>query len=161
MSSGIALLFSRTFGTRWGWGVSPTPRPPLPPGNARYILYRRLGGPKGRSGKTKNLVITGIRSRTVQPVAQSLYRLSYPAQTFCILHFKFQYIIFIKKRKQGLAILRRCQLYIKTPFKLQPEDGLMKPETRICYVLVINYILCNKVVLDYKIIYLLTFTRQW
>jgi hypothetical protein len=30
MSRGIALLFSRTFGTRWEWGVSPTPQPPLP-----------------------------------------------------------------------------------------------------------------------------------
>jgi len=29
----------------------------------------------------------------------------------------------------------------------------MKVETCCCYVLLINYILCNKVVLDYKIIY--------
>jgi hypothetical protein len=36
-------------------------------------------GPRGRSGRTENLVPTGIRSRTVQPVAQSLYRLSYRA----------------------------------------------------------------------------------
>jgi len=34
--------------------------------------------PQGRSGRAENLVPTGIRSRTVQPVAQSLYRLSYP-----------------------------------------------------------------------------------
>ena len=49
---GIALLFHDR-GTRRGWVVSSTPRP-------HYT--------------------TGIRSRTVQPVAQSLYRLSYPAQ---------------------------------------------------------------------------------
>ena len=30
----------------------------------------------------ENLVPTGIRFRTVQPVAQSLYRLSYPAHRF-------------------------------------------------------------------------------
>ena len=40
----------------------------LPPGKTRYQFYRRLGGPQGRSGRTENLVPTGIRSRTVQPV---------------------------------------------------------------------------------------------
>jgi len=49
VSRGIAVLFSRTFGTRWGGGVSPTPRPPLLPGKTRYTLYTRLGGPQGRS----------------------------------------------------------------------------------------------------------------
>jgi len=48
-------------------GVSPTPRHPLPPGNTRYPLYRRLGWPQGRSGRAENLFLTGIRSRTVQP----------------------------------------------------------------------------------------------
>ena len=33
-----------------------------------YPFYRRLGGPQGRSGRTENLVPTGIRHRTVQPV---------------------------------------------------------------------------------------------
>ena len=40
----------------------------LPPGKIRYSLYMRLGGPQGRSGRAENLVPTGIRSRTVQPV---------------------------------------------------------------------------------------------
>jgi len=40
----------------------------LPPGKNRYPFYRRLGGSQGRSGRTENLVPTGIRSRTVQPV---------------------------------------------------------------------------------------------
>jgi len=40
----------------------------LPPGKTRYSFYRRLGGPQGRSGGAENLVPTGIRSRTVQPV---------------------------------------------------------------------------------------------
>jgi len=52
------------------------------------------------------------------------------------------------KCEQDLIILSRCQLYIKTPFKLQPEDGNM---LLLCYL--INYILYNKVVLDYKIVY--------
>ena len=32
----------------------------LPPGKTRYPLYRRLGGPQGRSGWAENLVPTGI-----------------------------------------------------------------------------------------------------
>jgi len=40
----------------------------LPPGKTRYPFYSRLGGPQGRSGRAENLVPTGIRSRTVQPV---------------------------------------------------------------------------------------------
>jgi len=49
----------------------------IPQGKTRYPFYRRLGGPHGRSGRAEILVPTGIRSRTVQSVTQSLYRLSY------------------------------------------------------------------------------------
>ena len=54
----------------------------LPTGKNRYPLYRSLGGPQSRSGRAENLVSTGIRFRTVQPVAQSLHRLSYPTHTY-------------------------------------------------------------------------------
>ena len=40
----------------------------LPPGKTRYPFYKRLGGPQGRSDRAENLVLTGIRSRTVQPL---------------------------------------------------------------------------------------------
>ena len=40
----------------------------LPPEKTRYPLHRRLGGPHGWSGRAENLVPTGIRYRTVQPV---------------------------------------------------------------------------------------------
>ena len=56
----------------------------LPPGKTRYPFSRRLGGPQGRSGWAENLVLTGIRSRTVQPVAHSLYRLSYRAHLWLL-----------------------------------------------------------------------------
>ena len=48
--------------------VSPTPRPLVLLVKIRYAFYRRLGGPQGRSGRAENLVPTGIRSRTIQPV---------------------------------------------------------------------------------------------
>ena len=50
----------------------------LPPGKSRYLFYRRLGGPQGRSGRAENLVPTGIRSRDRPASSQSLLRLSYP-----------------------------------------------------------------------------------
>jgi len=49
------------------WSAS-RPGRTLPPGKTRCPLYRRLGGLQGRSGRAENLVPTGIRSRTVQPV---------------------------------------------------------------------------------------------
>ena len=82
---GIALLFHDR-GTRNGgeWSAA-RPGRTLPPGKTRYPFYRRMGVPQGRSGRAENLAPTGIRSRTVQPVAQSLYRLSYRAHF--ILHY--------------------------------------------------------------------------
>jgi hypothetical protein len=42
----------------------------LPPGNAQYPLYRRLGGPQGRSGRLwKISPPPGYDPLTVQPVA--------------------------------------------------------------------------------------------
>ena len=63
----IALLF-HDCGTRRGWVVSSTPCRTLPPGKTRFPFYRRLCGPQGRPEQAENLVPTGIRSRTVQPV---------------------------------------------------------------------------------------------
>ena len=40
----------------------------LPPGKTLYPFYWRLGRSQDRSGRAENLVSTGIRSRTVQPV---------------------------------------------------------------------------------------------
>jgi len=44
----------------------------LHPVKTRYPFDRSLGAPYGRSERAENLVPTGIRSRTVEPVA-SLY----------------------------------------------------------------------------------------
>ena len=41
---GKALFFLGPRYPRWGWGVSPTPRLPLPPEKTRYPFYRRQGG---------------------------------------------------------------------------------------------------------------------
>ena len=65
---GIALSFMTAEIEGGEWSAA-RPGRSLPPGKTRYPFYRRLGGPQGRSGRAQNLVPTGIRSRTVQPVA--------------------------------------------------------------------------------------------
>ena len=47
------------------------------PGKTRYPLYRRLGGPQGRSGRVR-IDSTGIRSPDRPDRSESLYRLSSP-----------------------------------------------------------------------------------
>ena len=67
-SRGIALLFLDR-GTRWGEGSTSRPGRSLPPGKTRYPLYRRLGGPQGRSGQVRKISSPpGFDPRTVQPV---------------------------------------------------------------------------------------------
>jgi len=64
----------------------------LPPGKTQYPFYRRLGGPQGRSGRAENLVPTGIRSWTVQPVPQSPYRPRYRPTNRRIQNIKHTHI---------------------------------------------------------------------
>ena len=86
---GYSSTLSRTMAHQIGVGGSaPRPGRTLPHEKTRYPFYRRLGGPQGRSGWAENLVHTRIRSLTVQPVAQSLYRLSYPVHSCWNKHHK-------------------------------------------------------------------------
>ena len=53
-----------------GEGSSSRPGRSLPLGKTRYPLYRRLGGPQGRSGQVRKISPPpGFDPRTVQPVA--------------------------------------------------------------------------------------------
>ena len=120
VGSGIALLFHDR-GTRRGeWSAARLGRT-LPPGKTRYPFYSRLGVPLGRSGRAENLVPTGIQSRTVQPVAQSLYRLRYPVHAYihgtCLLIEH----IWVVKRKENVQPLKyaKCKcLYFQNVLKL-------------------------------------------
>ena len=64
---GIALLFHDRGTRRDEWSAA-SPGCTLPSEKTQYSLYRRLGGPQGRSERAENLVTTGIWSPTVQPV---------------------------------------------------------------------------------------------
>ena len=80
-SRSIALPFL-DHGTRRGLEVSVTQRPLFTPGKTRYPLYRRLGGPHGRSGQVPKISPpTEIRFPACPGRSQSLYRLRYPAHT--------------------------------------------------------------------------------
>ena len=61
-----------------GEGSASRPGLSLLPGNIRYPLYRRLGGPQGRSGHVRK-ISPPPRSPDRPVLSQSLYRLSYPA----------------------------------------------------------------------------------
>ena len=64
----------------------------LPPGKTRYPLYRRLGGPQGRSGRVRKISPpTGIRSPDRPVRSESLYRLSYPGPFYLYTDRNFQY----------------------------------------------------------------------
>ena len=103
-SRGIALLF-HDHGTRRGEGSASRPGRSLPPGKTRYPLYRRLGGPQGRSEQVRKISPpTGIRSPDRPARSQSLYRLSYPAHKVLITRNEF---------RNGVC-LSRMQLTLQT-----------------------------------------------
>jgi len=81
-SRGIALLVLEHGTRRSGWSA-PRHGRFVPPGKTRYPFYRRLGGSQGRSGQVRKISPPlGFDPRTVQPVAQLLYRLSYPSHLY-------------------------------------------------------------------------------
>jgi hypothetical protein len=64
----IAVLLHDRGTRRWVSGQQHAPAALYPPGKTRYPLYRRLGGPHGRSERAEDLVPTGIWSRIIKPV---------------------------------------------------------------------------------------------
>ena len=70
----------------------------------RYPLYRRLGGPQGRSGRVrKNSPPTGIRSPDCPARSESLYRLSYPGRVIS-LHPTLTIILFVRKMRKTVTL---------------------------------------------------------
>jgi hypothetical protein len=71
-----------------GEGTASRPGRFLPPWKIRYALYRRLGGPRGRSGQVRKISPPPGFDPLNRPArSQSLYRLRYPANlmTFCAM----------------------------------------------------------------------------
>ena len=84
-SRGIALLF-HDHGTWRGWGVSVTPWPFFTPGNDPVPIVQEAGWAPGPVWTgAENIAPTGIRSPDRPARGQSLYRLSYPAQSIGVV----------------------------------------------------------------------------
>ena len=67
---GIAIPFNDQRHKKRVRGQRHTPAALYPLGKTRYPLYRRLGGPQGRSGQVLEILPPpGFDPRTVQPVA--------------------------------------------------------------------------------------------
>ena len=106
-SRGIALPF-HDHGTRWGWGVSVTPRPLFTPGKDQVPIVQEAGWAPGPDWTgAENLALTGIRSPDRPSRSQSPYRLSYPAQFMNIQRAKiyFQWCDILQMRLKKGSVL--------------------------------------------------------
>jgi hypothetical protein len=68
------------------------PRPLFTPGKDQVPIVQEAGWAQSRSGQVRKISLPpGFDPRTVKPVAQSLYRLSYPAHktVLCLKVFIF------------------------------------------------------------------------
>jgi len=82
----------------------------LPPGKTRYPLYRRLGGPQGRSGQVRKISPhrDSIPDRPAR--RQSLYRLRYPAPVKDVPMIYVHFIIFaITVSEKIYKVLLSCR----------------------------------------------------
>ena len=68
----------------------------LPPGKTRYPLYRRLGGPQGRSGRVRKISLPpGFDPLTAQPVASRYTDWAIPAHLYTWISYKNFYLYFV------------------------------------------------------------------
>jgi len=117
----------------------------LPPGKTQYPFYKRLGGPQGRCGRAENLVPTRIRSRTVQPVTQSLYRLSYPAH--CIETSGSKYLrITCMSMLHYIVYLSTIQFCALLSITLPKEDIFFVIYTDVTSFILPTWLITNKAV---------------
>ena len=73
----IALLLSVYVGTRWGWVVSTTPRPPCPRERPGTHCIGDWVGPRAGVDRYGKFAHTGIRSPDLPAHSKSLHRLRY------------------------------------------------------------------------------------
>ena len=75
----------------------------LHPGKTRYPLYRRRGGPQGRSVRVRKIFPpTGFRSPDRPARSESLYRLSYPG-SLMIRHRQLFAVTRLKAGRIGIS----------------------------------------------------------
>jgi hypothetical protein len=66
----------------------------LPPGKTRYPMYRRLGGPQGRSGQVRKISLPpGFDPRTVRPVASRYTNKAITAHRYTVGTINYKIIV--------------------------------------------------------------------
>jgi hypothetical protein len=100
----------------------------LPPRKTRYLLYRRLGGLHGRSGRMRKISPpTGIRSPYSPARNESLYRLSHPSP---LTHSERNIKSCVNKKIQLDATVRRHLFTAKSLYMFRasqrPSSGVLK-----------------------------------
>ena len=116
----------------------------LPPGKTRYPLYRRLGGPQGRSGRVRKFSPpSGFDPRTVQPVASryidwaiaascSMRAVAiYSWHLVVLLWLRGIFVCFPLKRTTNLQILKQRHTCV-LPKEMQGFCFSKRPY-RLCY----------------------------
>ena len=101
--------------------VSITLRPTLPPVKTGYPLYRRLGGPQGRSGHMLKISTPpGFDPRTVQPVA-SPYTDYATRPKITQKRAVIIWIFFVKQKKGKILLLFSVQMWETPQWSKQSE----------------------------------------
>ena len=108
-SRGITLLFL-DHGTRRGWEVSVTPRPLFTPGKDRYLFYRRLGGPQGRSGQLRKFCAV-LEGRIIIHFSKILYIVLHRTQLFPWGRSWKSSCVWMAELQAGKSAEIRCYLY--------------------------------------------------
>ena len=116
----------------------------LPPGKTRYPLYRRLGGPQGRSGRVRKISPPPeFDPRTVQPVASRYTNWTFPAlhiHIFILIlifylsveHFCLPHTLLQQKSSHFFYICNRtkhCVVTVLYNNNILNDDGSVMPET--------------------------------
>jgi hypothetical protein len=84
----------------------------LPPGKTRYPLYRRLGGPQGRSERVRKISLPPeFDPRTVHPVASRYTDWAIPAQMHRVAAGKIRFV----DRLERTAICRENDCGLNNP----------------------------------------------
>ena len=99
-----------------GEGSASRPRRSLPPGKTQYPLYKRLGGPQGRSGQVRKISPpTWIRSPDRPARSQSPYRLCYPAHGWLLLTYLLTLWSRVHLEKlTGLQLVKKFPAFYET-----------------------------------------------
>ena len=115
-------------------GQRHSPGRTLPPGKTRYLLYRRLGGPQGRSGHVRKISPPQVFDpRTVQPVGSRYtdYRTILRIVTLLYVTNVISTLHFVTMFTKTLTWLFSAQQTSATPNRVQqkPCETIFLPAT--------------------------------